>query len=69
MAIEEDTATPPPIMILLADMIREMAEDRFLQFTEELTATVVEEVEEPIDYDRVAEEPINNNPGLPFFPN
>jgi len=69
MAVEEDTATPPPMMILSADMIREMAEDRFLQFTEELTATVVEEVKEPIDYNRVTEEPADDNPGLPFFLN
>ncbi len=66
---EEDTATPPPVMIPSADMIREMAEDCFLQFTEELSATVVEEVEGPIDYERVADQPTDNDPGLPFFPN
>ena len=49
-AVEGDTVTPPPVMIPSADMIREMAKDRFLQFTEELSATVIEEVEEPIDY-------------------
>jgi len=67
--IEEDAVTPPPVMIPSADMIREMAEDQFLQFTEELTTTVVEDVEEPINYDRVTEEPTDNDPGLPFFPN
>ncbi len=65
----ESAATPPPVMIPSADMIREMAEDRFLQFTEELSATVVEEVEEPIDYHRVADQATDNDPGLPFFPN
>jgi len=40
-AVEEDAATPPPVMIPSAYMIREMAEDRFLQFTEDLSATVV----------------------------
>jgi len=56
-------------MIPSADMIREMTEDRFLQFTEDLSAMVVEEVEEPIDYHRVADQPDNDDPGLPFFPN
>jgi len=57
-------------MIPSADMLREMAEDRFLQFTEDLATTVVEEVEEPIDYNRVAEqENDDDSPGLPFFPN
>ncbi len=69
MAVKEMTATPPPIMIPSADMIREMAEDQFLEFTEQVAATVVEEVKEPIDYQRVAEQPTDDNPGLPFFPN
>ncbi len=68
-AIEEATATPPPVMIPSADMIREMAEDCFLEFTEQVTATIIEEVEEPIDYSRTAEQPMDNDPGLPFFPN
>src|SRR6266702_3167509 len=69
-AVAENAATPPPVMIPSADMIREMAEDRFLEFTEDLTATVVEEVEEPIDYNRMTTQADNNdNPGLPFFPN
>jgi len=56
-------------MIPSADMIREMAEDRFLQFTEELATTVIEEVEEPIDYHRTTDQATDDNPGLPFFPN
>jgi len=67
--IEEATVTPPPVMIPSADMIREMAEDRFLEFTEQVMAMIVEEVEEPIDYERVADQPTDNDPGLPFFPN
>ncbi len=54
-------------MIPSADMLREMAEDQFLTFTEQVTT--VEEVEEPIDYHRVTEQPTDDNPGLPFFPN
>ncbi len=68
-AVEETTVTLPPVMIPSADMIREMAEDHFLEFTEQLTATAVEEVEEPIDYERVADQTTDNDPGLPFFPN
>src|SRR6266702_480888 len=68
--VEEATVTPPPVMIPSADMIREMAEDRFLEFTEDLAATVVEEVEEPIDYNQTTSPTDNNDdPGLPFFPN
>src|SRR6266702_1226139 len=69
VADEEVSVTPPPVMIPSADMIREMAEDQFLDFTEQVSHTVVEEVEEAIDYNRVAEQPTDNNPGLPFFPN
>ncbi len=68
MATEETAITLPPVMIPSADMIREMAEDRFLEFTNQV-ATVIEEVEEPIDYSRTAEQPRDDNPGLPFFPN
>src|SRR6266702_7752930 len=68
--VAESTATPPPVMIPSADMIREMAKDRFLEFTEDLAATVIEEVEEPIDYNRAADQTNNDDdPGLPFFPN
>ncbi len=57
-------------MIPSVDMIREMAEDQFLQFTEDLPATVVEEIEEPIDYNKVADQARDDNdPGIPFFPN
>src|SRR6266702_3929282 len=66
----ENAETPPPVMILSSDMIKEIAEDRFLQFTEDLSVTVVEEVEEPIDYHRATDQPANDDdPGLPFFPN
>ena len=68
-AVEETAVTPPPIMIPSVDMIREMAEDRFIEFLGQTTATVVEEVDEPIDYHREAEQPIDDDPGLPFFPN
>ncbi len=69
-AVAEDSVTPPPVMIPSADMVREMAEDQFLRFTEDLATTVVEEVEEPIDYNREADEGSNDDdPGLPFFPN
>jgi len=69
MAVGEDTATPPPMMIPSTDMIQEMAEDRFLQFTEELGMTIIEEVKEPIDYHRTANQPTDDDPGIPFFPN
>jgi len=65
--VEETTVTPPPVMIPSADMLREMAEDQFLEFTNQVT--VADEVEEPIDYSRTEEQPDNNDPGLPFFPN
>ncbi len=68
-AIEETVATPPPVMIPFTDMIREMAEDRFLKFTDQVATTIIEEVEEPIDYSRTAEQPRDDDPGLPFFPN
>src|SRR6266702_3857710 len=68
--VAENTATLPPVMIPSVDMIREMAEDQFLQVMEDLSATVVEEVEEPIDYNRITDQTNDNNdPGLPFFPN
>ncbi len=67
--VEDTAATPPPVMIPSADMIREMAEDQFLRFTEDLPATVIEEVEEPIDYHHAADQPNDNDPGIPFFPN
>ncbi len=67
---ERDAATPPPVMIPSADMIREMAEDQFLRFTEDLAPTIVEEVKEPIDYHHTADQPPHDDdPGLPFFPN
>ncbi len=68
--VEDIAVTPPPVMIPSANMIREMAEDRFLEFTEQAaTTTIMEEVKEPINYSRVAEQPTDNDLGLPFFPN
>ncbi len=67
MVVEEAMATLPPIMIPSADMIHEMVEDRFLEFTNQVTR--IEEVEEPIDYERVADQPTDDDPRLPFFPN
>ncbi len=67
--VKETTVTPPPVMIPSADMIREMAKDQFLKFMEQMMATIIEEVEEPIDYNWVAKQPTDNNPRLPFFPN
>ena len=46
-----------------------MAKDCFLAFIRDTTTTAIEEVEEPINYDRVPEQPTDNDPGLPFFPN
>src|SRR6266702_1705827 len=65
--VEETTVTPPPVMIPSADMLREMAEDQFLEFTNQVTVT--DEVEEPIDYSRTEEQPDDDDPSLPFFPN
>ncbi len=45
--VVEETTTPPPVMIPSVDMIREMAKDQFLKFMEQVTVTVIEEVEEP----------------------
>ncbi len=67
--VEETTVTLPPVMIPSTDMIREMAEDCFLNFIGQTTATTIEEVDKPINYHREAEQPIDNDPGLPFFPN
>ena len=68
-AVEETAVTLPPVMIPSMDMIREMAEDCFIKFLGQTTATVVEEVNEPINYHQEAEQPIDDDPGLPFFPN
>ncbi len=67
--VEETTVTPPPVMIPSTDMIREMAKDHFLDFIGQTTATTIKEVNEPINYHQEAEQPVNDNPGLPFFPN
>ncbi len=64
-------ATPPPVMIPSADTIREMPNINFVAMLESLTgaATRIEMVEEPIDYSREPEEELNDDPGLPYFPN
>ncbi len=64
-------ATPPPVLIPSADMIREAPDASFVTMLESLTsaATRVEEVEEPIDYHREAEVVEDDDPGLPYFPN
>ncbi len=67
--VEETTVTPPPVIIPSADMIQEMAKDQFLDLLVQSTATVVKEVKEPIDYNRTADQPADDEPGLPFFPN
>ena len=67
--VKETAVTPPPVMIPSTDMIREMAEDRFLDFVGQTTTTVIQDIEEPIDYHREAEQPHDDDLGLPFFPN
>jgi len=64
-------ATPPPIMIPSADMIREALDDQFVDMLESLAgaATRIEMVEEPIDYHREPEADDEEDPGLPYFPN
>ncbi len=64
-------ATPPPVLIPSADMLREAPNASFITMLESIasTATRVEMVEEPIDYHRTPEVEDNDNPGLPFFPN
>src|SRR6266571_3359199 len=69
MVVKETTTTLPPVMIPSVDMIREMAEDMFLEFTKQVTTMVMEEVKEPINYHRAVEQPVDNDPRLPFFPN
>ncbi len=64
-------ATPPPVMILSADTICSMPTNGFVAMIESLlaAATRVEEVEEPIDYNREPDVDDNKDPGLPYFPN
>src|SRR6266571_698846 len=64
-------ATPPPVLIPSADMIREAPESSFVTMLESLAsaATRIEMVEEPIDYDCELEVEVDDDPGLPYFPN
>src|SRR6266568_5370998 len=50
-------ATPPPVMIPSADMVREALDDQFIDMLESLAsaATRIEMVEEPINYHREPE--------------
>jgi len=64
-------ATPPPVLIPSADMIREAPDSSFVTMLESLAsaATRVEMVEESINYDREPEVDEDDDPGLPYFPN
>ncbi len=64
-------ATPPPVLIPSADMIRETPDSSFVTMLESLAsaATRIEMVEEPIDYHREPEVSNDDDPGLPYFPN
>jgi len=66
-------ATPPPVLIPSADMIREAPDSSFVTMLESLAsaATRIEmvEAEEPIDYHRTPEVEDDDDPGLPYFPN
>src|SRR6266702_8752215 len=64
-------ATPPPVLIPSADMLREAPDASFVTMLESIAnaATRIETIEEPIDYHRTLEVEDNDDPGLPFFPN
>ena len=64
-------ATPPPVIIPSADMIREAPDASFMTMLESLasTATRVEMVEESINYHCKEEVVEDDDPGLPYFPN
>ena len=64
-------ATPPPVIIPSADMIREAPDSSFVTMLKSLAnaATQIEMVEEPIDYHREEEVIEDDDPGLPYFPN
>src|SRR6266702_1187474 len=59
-------ATPPPVMIPSADMVREALDDQFINMLESLAsaATRIEMVEEPINYHREPEADDDEDPGL-----
>ncbi len=58
-------------MIPSANTIRTMPTEAFVTMIESLAnaATRVEEVEEPINYNRESEPETDEDPGLPYFPN
>ncbi len=64
-------ATPPPLIILSADTIREMPNANFVDMLESLAsaATRIEMIEEPINYHQEVEVEEDDDPGLPYFPN
>ena len=64
-------ATPPPVFIPSANMLREAPNSSFVTMLESLAsaATRVEMVEEPINYHREEEVVEDDDPGLPYFPN
>ncbi len=64
-------ATPPPVMIPSADMVREALDDQFIDMLESLAgaSTRIEMMEEPINYHREPEADDDEDPGLPYFPN
>src|SRR6266702_5979526 len=64
-------ATPPPVIIPSADMIREVPDSSFITMLESIAsaATRVELVEEPINYHREEEVVDDDDPELPYFPN
>src|SRR6266704_2997388 len=64
-------ATPPPVLIPSADMIREAPDSSFVTMLESIAsaATRIEMIEEPIDYHREPEVENDEDPGLPYFPN
>src|SRR6266702_966916 len=64
-------ATPPPVIIPSADMIREAPDSSFVTMLESIAsaATRIEMIEEPINYHREEEAIEDEDPGLPYFPN
>ncbi len=64
-------ATPPPVIIPSADMIREAPDASFVTMLDSLAnaATRIEMIEEPINYHREEEVVEDDDLGLPYFPN
>ncbi len=61
-------ATPPPVIIPSADMIREAPDASFITMLESIAsaATRVEMVEESIDYNHEPDVEVDDDPGLPY---